>query len=122
VTAPTPEAGDQYSGWVPADQVQQMIDQALQQHASTANEAAAGSISAEQAQAMIDQALARQAEAHNSAMQALAESMRGTVATFVPRNAGGPGTEISETWSQYEQTQAHAADAAATAEAAKKVA
>ena len=33
----------------------------------------------------------------------LLASQAGRVQTTVPEHGGGPGTEISETWSQYEQ-------------------
>jgi hypothetical protein len=106
--------------WLTAEQAQQMVADALaqaqEQHAASSN--SAGSITVEQAQAMIDQALARQAEAHNDAIKALGASMRGSVVTFVAHNAGGPGTEIADTWSAWDQAQAHAADEAARKEAA----
>lgn len=111
----TPES---VPGWKTDDQVQAMIDQALAKQAETyaAASSSPGSISAEQAQAMIDQALARQAEAHNAALQQLADSLRGQVISLIPHNGGGPGTVIAETWSQAEQTAAHAADAQAQAQ------
>src|SRR5258708_38967644 len=39
----------------------------------------------------------------------------GAPVTFVPEHAGGPGTEIAETWSAWEQSLAHAAAEAARA-------
>lgn len=101
--------------YLTAEQAQQMVTDALAQaqeaHAATAS----GSITVAQAQAMIDEALARQAVSHQESIKALAASMRGSVVTFVPHNAGGPGTEIAETWSAWDQAQAHAADEAARA-------
>lgn len=112
------EQSQEVPGWKSdaqvADIVQKAVQDALAQH-SAAGEAS-GSISAEQAQAMIDQALTRQAEAHNAAMSQLADSLRGSVISLVPHNAGGPGTEIAETWSAFDQAQAHAADAAKLAQ------
>jgi len=104
--------------WLTVEQAQQMatdaaqaaVTEALAQHAAAQEATPSGSITAAQAQAMIDQALARQAEAHNEAIRQMASSLRGSVVTFVPYHAGGPGTEIAETWSQWEQTLARQAD------------
>lgn len=112
------EQPQEVPGWKSDDQVadivQKAVQDALAQHSAAGG--APGSISADQAQAMIDQALARQAEAHNAAMQQLAESMRGNVISAVPHNAGGIGTDIADTWSAFDQAQAHAADAAKLAQ------
>lgn len=84
---------------------------ASQEDVQPAEEAmSSGSISVEQAQAMIDQALARQAEGFQSQINQMAASLRGNVVTFIPYHGGGHGTDIAETWSQYEQTKAQAAD------------
>lgn len=108
--------------WVPLEQVQSLIDSGIQtalaaqaeQHAQqmaqaqAAQQTSEGTLSAAQVQAIVNEALAQQAEAHNKTLQALAASMRGSVASLVPEHSGGPGTEISETWSQWEQEQARA--------------
>lgn len=103
--------------WYTAEQMQEAISAALAQHAETqaAQQQAQGTISADQVQALIDSALAKQAEAHNAHLQALAASMRGSVASMVPEHSGGDGTEIAETWSQWEQERAYAAAEAARA-------
>lgn len=105
--------------WMTAEQAQQMVTEALAQHQEAAAAGAGGTISADQVQAIVDQALARQAESHNTQLQGLMASLRGSVATFVPFHSGGNGTEIADTWSQYEQTRARAADEAALAAAVR---
>lgn len=104
-------------GWVPTDQVQQMIDAAIAQYAASQpapaqHEAPTQEQIDAQIQRAIDTALAQQAEVHNKQLEALSASLRGQVQTYVPHNAGGVGTEIHDTWSQWEQEQAHAADEA----------
>lgn len=103
-------SAEENGGWVPADQVQQMIEDALARHQQTTGPVQ-GSASADQVQQMIEQALARQAEQYQTQLDAMAQSMRGQVVTFIPHNGGGKGTDIAETWSMYEQSLAHAADA-----------
>lgn len=104
--------------WYTEDQAKALIDQAvanaLSQHAETqaAQQQSTGSLSASQVQAIVDEALSRQAEAHNAAMQALSASMRGSVASLIPEHSGGAGTEVADTWSQYEQELSHAASEA----------
>jgi hypothetical protein len=99
--------------WFTGEQVQEAIAEALRQHAAeqaaNASESAQGTVSVEQVQGLINAALAEQAEAHNKTLQALAASMRGSVASLVPEHSGGEGTEIAETWSAYEQGLAKAA-------------
>jgi hypothetical protein len=104
-------------GWVSVEQAQQMAADAaraavesMQQQHTASTVGASGSISVEQAKALIAEALARQNEAHTKALQDMAASLRGNVVTFVPHNAGGPGTEIAETWSAWEQSLAIKAD------------
>jgi hypothetical protein len=53
-----------------------------------------------------------------AALDAAHRSMSGTIPALVPLHAGGPGTEIAETWSAYEQAREHALDAAELEEAA----
>lgn len=93
-----------------AEQTQQLINEAiqnaLQNQAHEHEQASAGSVSASQVQAIVDEALARQADAHNAQIEALAQSLRGSVLTFIPDHAAGQGTQIEPTWSQYEQGQA----------------
>lgn len=84
MSEPTPDAG------FPADQIQAQID------------------------AAVERALASRDKAHNEEMEALRQSIAGTVVTFVPTHAGGPGNEIRKTWSLAEQTEARLkADSAA---------
>jgi len=60
----------------------------------------------EQIEAAVEARLAIIQEQHRTEMEALRQSIAGTVVTFVPTHAGGPGTEIRPTWSLAEQ-QAH---------------
>lgn len=46
---------------------------------------------------------------------ALQRMLSGTVPTSVPEHSGGPGTEVAETWSYFDQLQAKAAAEAARA-------
>ena len=83
-------------------------------------------IDAAQVQALIDQQLQALQSRHEEEIQSLREEMDAKVSaaaqsavaqlvqTFVPDHAGGPGTTIAETWSQYEQAQQHAAREAAS--------
>lgn len=57
---------------------------------------------------------------HDAEIKALRDQVSGlqsmlssNVVTGIAEHAGGPGTEIAETWSQYEQTKARAAAEAA---------
>lgn len=72
-------------------------------------------IDAAQVQAMIDSQIAALSEQHEkdmSSLQAQLDNERNAratlVQTLVPENAGGPGTEIRETWSAAEQAAEHA--------------
>ena len=112
-------SSEESGGWIPADQVQQMIADALAQHQSAAG--APGTASSDQVQAMIDQALARQAAGYQEQLNQMAASLRGQVVTFIPEHGGGPGTEIAPTWSQWEQTKAQEAADAKAAGAASAV-
>jgi hypothetical protein len=104
-------------GWLTAEQADQMVANAvasaLAQHQSS--QQASGSITADQVQGIVNEALARQTEAHQQELQTLMASLRGSVVTYIPEHAGGPGTEIAATWSQYEQTKAQQAAEAAKA-------
>ena len=97
--------------WYTQEQVQEAISEALRQHAETqaVQQSAQGTVSIDQVQGLINAALAEQAEAHNASLQALAASMRGSVASLIPEHSGGVGTAVAETWSQYEQEQAYKA-------------
>lgn len=55
--------------------------------------------------ASVEKALAAQDKAHQEQMQTLRESLAGggSVVTAVPGNSGGPGTDVQETWSLYDQ-------------------
>jgi hypothetical protein len=103
----------QVPGWVPEEQVQQMIDAAIAQYASSNPAPAASGITQEQIDAQIRAALDAQAETHSKQIESLIASLRGNVVTLIPEHSGGKGTEIAPTWSQYEQEQARKAAAAA---------
>lgn len=111
--------------WMTAEQAQEVARQAvadaLAQHQSSSGAGVSGTITAAQARALIDEALARQAEQHQEDIKSLAASLRGSVVTYVPYNAGGPGTEIAETWGAYDQALAHAADDARRQQAAAEI-
>jgi benzoyl-CoA reductase/2-hydroxyglutaryl-CoA dehydratase subunit BcrC/BadD/HgdB len=74
-------------------------------------------ISAEDVQHMIDSQLQALEERHQEEVSALRAELtaRPETPTGIPENAGGPGTEVSETWSYAEQQAAHAAREAALA-------
>lgn len=66
-------------------------------------------------QAMIDHAVnLRMAETdaiikqQQATIEAMQQSVRGSVPTFTPEHGGGTGLDIAETWSQWEQEMAHA--------------
>jgi len=78
-----------------------------------------------QVEALLDARIKASNEAHAKEMAVLQaqldsahRSMAGTTPALIPYHAGGPGTEIAETWSAWEQYLAHMADEAVRAEAA----
>lgn len=67
-----------------------------------------GTVSLDQVQRMIDQALERQAAQHKLEMDALRQTLTQPVSPFpsdhpVPTHAGGIGHTIAQTWSMWEQ-------------------
>lgn len=86
-------------------------------------------LTAAQVRALIADALAEQKEAHDqetaglrATVEALQRSAAGTIPVLVREHGAGVGTDVEETWSQYEQEVAHAEAEAARHKAAKKVA
>jgi hypothetical protein len=98
--------------WLSAEQAQEMVSQAvnsaLEQHSVNSS----ASVTSEQIQEQISKALATQDEKHAKEIARLMESIRGNVLTFIAEHGGGPGTEIADTWSQFEQHRAYLADEA----------
>lgn len=87
------------------EQVQDLITRALHAHSQ---QSAAGYANSDEVQRAINEALTRQQsqyEAHIAGIRAEMDTLRGAGVSeaTVPEHAGGPGTEIAETWSQYEQ-------------------
>ncbi len=75
-----------------------------------------GALTPESVQAMIDEQLASVREEHAQEIAGIQvqldearKAAAGAPVTFVPAHAGGPGTEIAETWSAWEQAQSYAA-------------
>ena len=69
----------------------------------------------DEVQRMIDSALEKERESHaaelaerDARIDALQKVNAGLITTLIPEHAGGPGNEIAETWSQYEQELARA--------------
>jgi hypothetical protein len=58
-------------------------------------------------QQSVQAALAQQAQQHAEELAAVRQTLA-PVLTTVPENGGGPGTQIAETWSLAEQTEANA--------------
>jgi len=72
-------------------------------------------LSAEQVQAMIDEQITQLREQHSEEVSTLRaeltaaqQAASAAVVTTVPADAGGIGTAIHDTWSQYEQEQQYA--------------
>lgn len=105
----SPESS-QVPGWVPTDQVQAMIDAAV---AHAMQNPVNGGLTAEQVQQQISDALAAQKVSHDAELAALYESLRtsGQI-SYIPTHGAGPGSDVADTWSQYEQQRAYAADEA----------
>src|SRR5260221_10365029 len=81
-----------------------------------------GALTPESVQAMIDEQLASVRAEHAQEIAGIQvqldearKAAAGAPVTFVPEHAGGPGTEIAETWSAWEQSLAYAAAEAAKA-------
>ncbi len=87
-----------------------------QDHDAALARAQTGALTPESVQAMIDEQLASMRAEHAQEIAGIQvqldearKAAAGAPVTFVPEHAGGPGTEIAETWSAWEQSLAHAA-------------
>lgn len=93
--------------WVTAEEAQAREDAARAESASSQTGPTQEQIDA-QINDAINRALEQQNAKHQEEMDRLLASMRGSVITLVPDHSAGPGTEVAETWSQFEQEQSRA--------------